>query len=56
MVEVRTKWSARMVLAESEQEFEQVYSDAMAEYDKLDHQSVIDELNRLYSEIPEELR
>ena len=50
MVDCRIKWSAKLILAESDDEFESIWSDAVAEYDKLDHQSVVDEYNRLYQE------
>ena len=51
MVDCRVKWSAQLIMAESDEEFESVWAEAMAEYDLLDHQSVVDEYNRLYQEI-----
>ena len=50
MVECRVKWSAKLILAETDEEFESIWNDAVAEYDMLDHQSVVDEYNRLYQE------
>lgn len=50
MVECRVKWSAKLMLAESDEEFESIWAEAVAEYDLLDHQSVVDEYNRLYAE------
>ena len=50
MVDCRVKWSAKLIMAESDEEFESIWNDAMAEYDLLDHQRVVDEYNRLYAE------
>jgi len=50
MTEVRTRWTSRLVMASSEAEFESLYQQAMEEYDRLDHESVINEYNRLYAE------
>lgn len=50
MVEVRVKYSANLVMAEDDADFERIYEEAMDEYSKLDYMSVIDELNRLYAE------
>ena len=50
MTEVRLKWSAKMIMAKDDAEFENIYKQAMEEYDKLNHKSVIDEYNRLLAE------
>lgn len=50
MTETRVKHTAPMIMATTDEEFEAAYAAAMAEYDKLDHESVIDEFNRLYDE------
>ena len=46
MVEVRVKYSANLLMAS---DFEAVWSELMQEYDKLDHQSVIDAMNETLS-------
>ena len=50
MVDCRVKWTAKLMMAETDEQFESIWTDAVAEYDKLDHQSVVDEYNRLYQE------
>jgi hypothetical protein len=56
MTESRVKNSAPLILAKSDAEFEQIYRNAMAEYDRINHQSVIDEFNRQYREQASELK
>ena len=50
MVDCRLKWSAQLIMAESDEAFEETWTKAMEEYDMLDHQRVVDEYNRLYEE------
>lgn len=49
MVDCRLKWSAKLILAETDEEFEAIWADAVAEYDLLDHQKVVDTYNELYA-------
>lgn len=49
-VDCRVKWSAKLMMAESDEEFEVIWTEAMAEYDLFDHQSMVGEYNRLYQE------
>jgi hypothetical protein len=56
MTETRVKYTAPIMMAKTDAEFETAYQAAMAEYDRLDHQAVIDELNRLYREQANELK
>ena len=51
MVDCRLKYSSRLIMANSDEEFESIWEEAVAEYDLLDHQSVVDEYNRLYQEL-----
>ena len=46
MGEVRVKYTANLLMAS---DFEAVWSELMQEYDKLDHQSVIDAMNETLS-------
>lgn len=55
MTEVRLKWSAKMMMAKDDTEFEDLYQQAMAEYNMLDHESVINEYNRLLAEAKSQL-
>lgn len=50
MTDMRVRWTARLIMASSVDEFYSLYEEAMAEYNMLDHQSVIDEFNRLLDE------
>jgi ABC-type glycerol-3-phosphate transport system substrate-binding protein len=50
MTETRLKHSAALILAKTDAEFENVYQTAMAEYNRLNHASVINEFNRQYRE------
>ncbi|MCI8595152.1 MAG: hypothetical protein HFF09_07885, partial [Oscillospiraceae bacterium] len=42
MVETRTKYTASLIMAEN---FETVWEELIEEYDKLDHETVIDAMN-----------
>jgi hypothetical protein len=50
MTDVRVRWTARLVMAADDEEFFSIYEQAMAEYSLLDHESVINEKNRLLAE------
>jgi hypothetical protein len=56
MTETRLKYSAPLMLAKTDEEFESIWRTAMAEYDRMDHQSVIDEFNNQYQGRLAELR
>ena len=47
MVELRVKYSANLLMAD---DFEAVWAELMAEYDKLDHEAVIDAMNAKLAE------
>lgn len=47
MVELRVKYSANLLMAD---DFEAVWAELMAEYDKLDHEAVIDAMNATLEE------
>lgn len=47
MVELRVKYSANLLMAD---DFEAVWNELMAEYDKLDHEAVIDAMNATLEE------
>ena len=55
MIECRVKYTPKLILANSEEEFEKLYAQALAEYDKLNPQSVIDEYNRMLDEQAQKL-
>ncbi|WP_113930591.1 extracellular solute-binding protein [Bacillus sp. P14.5] len=48
MVDLRIKNSARLISADSEKEFEEIWKDVMKQYEKLEPQTVIDEYNAIY--------
>jgi hypothetical protein len=48
MTEVRLRYSANLMTARTDADFENAYRAAMAEYDRLNHRAVIDEFNRQY--------
>lgn len=50
MYEFRIKTTAKLIIAESEEAFEQQYEAAVAEYQKFNPSSVVDEFNRMYQE------
>lgn len=45
MVELRLRYSARLIMAKNDAEFESIYEEAMIEYEKLNPQTVIEYLN-----------
>lgn len=45
MVELRLRYSARMIMANSDEDFEVIYEEAMAEYERLEPEQVINYLN-----------
>ena len=47
MVELRVKYSANLLMAD---DFDAVWAELMAEYDKLDHEAVIDAMNATLEE------
>ena len=47
MVELRVKYSANLLMAD---DFDAVWNELMAEYDKLDHEAVIDAMNATLEE------
>jgi len=50
MIDCRVKYSAKLIMAESDADFDKVWDEAVAEYNLLDHESVVAEYNRLYAE------
>lgn len=56
MTEVRVRWSAKLIMANDDASFENIYQQAMAEYDLLNPDSVINEYNRLYAEAQAQLK
>ena len=50
MTELRTRYTAPLIMAADDAEFESVYAEAMAEYERLDPDAVIAEFNRLFQE------
>lgn len=48
MVDLRVKNTPKLIMAKSEAEFDQIYKDLLAEYEKLNPQKVIDKFNEMY--------
>ena len=48
LFELRVKVTANLILAETEQEFEDIYAAAVIEHDKLNPQAVVDKYNEIY--------
>lgn len=55
MVELRVKYSSRLILANSDAEFESIWQEAMAAYEKLKPEDVINEYNRLIGQTASKL-
>jgi len=55
MADLRIRWSARLIMADSDEDFDDLWAQAMEEYDRLDHEAVIAEFNRLLAEAKAEL-
>ena len=51
MTELRTRYTANLIMADSDAAFEAVWDEAMAEYDRLNPEEVINEFNRLLEEM-----
>jgi len=51
MADVRIKYSAGLLMAGSDDEFEDIWNQMLAEFDLLDHKAVVDEYNRIYGEL-----
>ncbi|MDR0656845.1 MAG: hypothetical protein LBG22_11065 [Treponema sp.] len=56
MTEIRVRHAANLMQAKSDEEFERLYRAAMTEYDRINHQSVIDAFNRQYQSRADELK
>lgn len=50
IVDLRTKWFAKVVMSKDDAEFEKNYAKLLEEHEKLQPQKVVDEYNRLYAE------
>ncbi len=50
IADLRLKYSSKIMLAKSDEEFENLYNTLLKEHEKLQPQKVVDEYNRLYTE------
>jgi putative aldouronate transport system substrate-binding protein len=50
MLELRVKTTGALILAKTEAEYNKLFDEAKVQYEKLNHQAVVDEMNRLYQE------
>lgn len=55
ITDFRIKNTAKLIMAESDEQFEQIYNDLVEQYKKLNPEQVIDKYNELYQEQKEQL-